>query len=104
MDKEDLLDLKGNITFTLVAGGMIYLIYFIYQFLLPSSACFRDAKKQFSSLQESKAKITSVERGMNVNGGSGNINISHQNYFGGRVKRYVICTKGKAQYLSPARF
>ena len=45
MDKEDLLDLKGNITFTLVAGGMIYLIYFIYQFLLPSSACFRDAKK-----------------------------------------------------------
>ena len=98
-------ELQENIAFTLVTGVMIYLIYFIYQFLLPSSACFRDAKKQFSSLQESKAKITSVEKGFNnVKGGSGNINISHQNYFGGRVKRYVICTKGKAQYLSPARF
>ena len=76
----------------------------IVRFSLPSSACFRDAKKQFPSLQESKAKITNVEKGMNGRGGTGDITISHQNYFGARVSRYVICTKGKAQYLSPVRF
>ena len=98
------MDDKGDLTFLLGLGVFIYLIYLIVRFSLPSSACFRDAKKQFSSLQESKAKITSVEKGFNGNGGTGTINISHQNYFGARVKRYVICTKGEAQYLSPVRF
>ena len=99
MDKENSTDSKENLTLALVAGVMIYLIYLTLQFTLPSSVCFRDVKKQNKWLNERNAKITKIERGMNFNGGNGDIKISYKNRYGGRDSGYVSCNKGKAGYF-----